>query len=97
VLAHVVEDPGFVGELPGRELRVDPFVVDPDLVATAFTGNEGEALEVELELGQNLGRQTDGAGFVVSNRAVFYLDLHSVRLPPEYCSLTLQYRDRRRQ
>ena len=56
---------------PGLELAVDQRPVDLDLKPAAIAGDEGQRFDVRLKRLQQLVRQTDGAGQVVSNRAVF--------------------------
>ena len=44
----------------------------------SFVGRHEDVLgNVLLEMGQDLSRQTDGLGLVVSNRAIDDLDLHA--------------------
>lgn len=71
-LQHV----GFVGEGSGLELRIQQLFSDLELEAASFGRDEGERLDVLLEVGEKLGRQTDGLRLVVSHRAVFERDLH---------------------
>jgi hypothetical protein len=52
--------------------------VDDDLEDTSPGRDQGEGLHVVLELGQDLGRQTDGTVGIASDGAVFDGDLHSI-------------------
>ncbi len=73
---HRVYDRLLVGELPRFQLRVDEIAVERDLEAPAAGGNQLQVLDLLLEGSQEIGRQTDGLGFVVSKRTVFDFDIH---------------------
>ena len=56
------------------------FLVDGNAIAQHFESTALRRNQLDLRLRKaltNLGRQTGGAGFVVSNDAVFDRDLHS--------------------
>ena len=57
----------FIGELSRLQLRVDQLAIGGQLETAAATRNQFQVLDLLLELGQQLGRQTDGLGFVVSH------------------------------
>jgi hypothetical protein len=76
LLPHRLEHPVLIRELPGLELRVDQIAVDLDLKRPATGGDELEFLDLILEVGEQLGRQTDGLGLVVSHVAVGELNSH---------------------
>ena len=77
---ELVEDGLFVRELAGLQLRVDQLPVEGQLKAAALAGEELELVDLLLVGGEQLGRQTDGLGLVVSHCAVLQLDFH-VRTP----------------
>ena len=60
----------FVRELAGIQFRVQQLAIDGQLEATAAGWNQLQILDLLLEGGQQLGRQTDGLGLVVSHRTV---------------------------
>lgn len=64
-------------ELAGAELRVDQFAVEADLEAPAAGRDQLQVVDLLLERGQELGRQTDGLRLVASDRAVRQLDVHA--------------------
>jgi len=66
-----------LGKLPRLQLGVDQFAVHQHLELPLVGRNEDVFGNVLLEMRQDFGRQTDGFGFVVSNRAVDDLDLHA--------------------
>ena len=76
VLADELEHLLFVGEFPGLELRVDEVAVERQLEAAAAAGNQLQLGDFLLVFGQQLGRQTDGLGLVVSHRAVLEFHFH---------------------
>src|SRR5581483_2840940 len=69
-------DRGLVGELAGLELGVDQLGVEGHLEAPAAGGDQPQLVDLLLEHREELGRQTDGLGLVVSDRAVLQLDSH---------------------
>ena len=71
----LVHERRFVRALACFELRVDLHIVDPYLETATLGRYELEGRDVLLELNEDLFRQTDGAGLVVSNGAI--LDCHS--------------------
>ena len=71
--AEEPDDLTVVGKAVQRTLGEDQLAVDGDFKHAAARGDE---LAVNLERFLQLGRQTGGAGFVVSLAAVFDLDLH---------------------
>src|ERR1051326_610134 len=73
---HLVEHLLLIGKLAGLELRVEQFLVNRQLEAAAAGGDQLQVFDLLFELGQDLGRQTDGSWLVVSNRAVFQRDVH---------------------
>ena len=81
MLADELEHLLFVGELAGLELRVHEVAVERQLEAAAAAGDQLQLVDFLLVLGQQLGRQTDGLGLVVSHRAVFEFHFH-FRFPP---------------
>src|SRR5437762_1318810 len=60
---HVFEYVLLVGELAGLELRVDQLALDRHLEAPAAGRHQRERLDLLLEPGEQLGRQTDGLRF----------------------------------
>src|SRR5262245_48931231 len=66
----------FVGEFAGLELRINKLTVDGDFKATATSRDEPKVLDLLFVSREQLGRQTDGLGFVISHRTVFEFQLH---------------------
>jgi len=66
--------------LAGLLLGVDELAVDPDLVHPTAAGDQGPRRDPILELRQDLFRQTGGARFVASSRAVEHFDVHHALL-----------------
>ncbi|QJW92840.1 hypothetical protein FTUN_0337 [Frigoriglobus tundricola] len=75
---HALDDELFVGERSRLELREEEVALHGHLEAPAAGRDEGEGLDLLLEAGEELGRQTDGLLFVPSERAVFQFDVHDV-------------------
>jgi hypothetical protein len=71
-----------VGVDAGLFLGVHELVVDLDLEDTALGGHDRKVVDVELELFEDLVRQTDGPRCVPSLSAVFDGDSHSSSLFP---------------
>jgi len=71
--ADEADDLSVVGKAVQRTLGEDQLAVDGNLEDAAAPGDE---LAVSLERLLQLGRQTDGAGLVISLTAVFDLDPH---------------------
>src|SRR5947209_2406338 len=71
-----VHYPFFIRELAGLEFGVDQFTVEGDLETPASRRDQLEVLDLLLVGGEELARQTDGLGFVVSHRAVFEFHVH---------------------
>jgi hypothetical protein len=71
-----LQHPVLVRELAGLRLGVNELAVDRQLEHAPAGRNQRPLLDVLLELGQNLARQTDGLGFVVSHRTVDEFDFH---------------------
>jgi len=69
------------GESAGLQLGMDEFAVDTHLESAVFRRDEYEARNPVLEMWENGGRQTDGFGFVVSDRTIDEFQLHLV--PPK--------------
>jgi len=65
------------GEALRRELGEDERVVLPHLEAASIGGDQDQGLDIALEALEQLFRQTDGTGLVVSDRTVADLDLHA--------------------
>lgn len=63
---------------PGAELGVEQFIVDFHLKLPDGGGDEREGLDAGFERLEQFSRQTGGARGVVSNRAVFDSDDHSI-------------------
>ena len=72
-----IKDPLLIGELAGLELRVDQFVIDRQLEAAAAGGDQLQLLDLLLVRFQQLGRQTDGLRFVVSDGTVLKFEVHA--------------------
>ena len=80
-----------VGELAGLELRVHQLPVEGELEAPAAGRDQLQLVDLLLELGQQLGRQTDGFRLIVSDRTILQLHLHRRLLragPPARCGHT---------
>jgi hypothetical protein len=86
-LAGSAEDGGLVAvedaadlallrEAAGRELGEDERVVLLHLEAASIGRDQDQGFDVALETLEQLLRQTDGPGLVVSDRAVADLDVH---------------------
>jgi hypothetical protein len=69
-------DLALLREAAGAELAEDERVVLLHLEAASVGGDQDQGLDVALEALEQLFRQTDGTGLVVSHRAVADLDLH---------------------
>lgn len=70
------------------------FLVDRNAIAQNFESAAPRRNQLDFSLGEpltNLGRQTGGPGFVVSNDAVFDRDLHSL---PRLCACVIAQRER---
>jgi hypothetical protein len=67
--------------LAGLEFGVKELAIHRHLKAAAAGGDELEVFDLLLVGGQQLGRQTDGLGLVVSHGTVFDLDLIHVTSP----------------
>ena len=78
---HCIQDPLFLGELPGLELGIDQVAVDAQLEAAALGRDELERLDLLFVRGQQLARQTDGLRLVVSHRTVHEFNIHRILLP----------------
>jgi hypothetical protein len=77
---HRLHELILVGEFVRLELRVQRLAAHRQLEASPLRGDQDITADRALVAGQELGRQTDGLGLVVSQRAVFEHDLH--RNPP---------------
>ena len=75
-LSQGVHDPLLIRELAGFEFGVDELAIDRDLETPASGWNEFQILDLLLVGVQELARQTDGLGFVISHRAVFEFHVH---------------------
>lgn len=71
-----LEDSVEIGEGPRGFLGVNGLAIDTDLKDTAAGRHELQPTDALLEL-QELGRQTDGLGLVVSSRAILDNDLRT--------------------
>lgn len=69
-----------IRELAGLELGINQLIVILHLEAAAACGGQHQVLDVLFERRKQLGRQTDGLGFVVSHRAVGDVDFHGTAL-----------------
>jgi hypothetical protein len=63
----LLEERVLLRELLRLELRPDEASVDEDLEAPVGERREGKALDLMLELAEQLVRQTDGARLIVSS------------------------------
>jgi len=79
--AERIDHPGFIRKLAGLEFRVDQLAVDRQLEAAATAGYQLQLADLLLERSENLGRQTDGPGFVVSHRAILQFQIHRLEPP----------------
>ena len=68
--ADLIDECVFVGKLAGFLLGIDPCFGDIDFIHAAAGGNNLQRSDILPEFEQ-FSRQTDGAGCVVSSRAVF--------------------------
>ena len=80
----------FIGKFAGFEFRVNQISIERDFETSAPRGDQFHVLDLLLESGQELARQTDGFRFVVSDRTVLELDIH-VRLQIRLISTGLFY------
>ena len=73
--------------IPGLKFGMEKFSIGLDLKRPTARRNQGQRLNALAQF-EDLGRQTDGLGRVVSNYTVFdrYLDLHSSSFPSETVS-----------
>src|SRR6266446_2328640 len=74
---HRIQDPLFLRELSGLELGVDKVPVDRYLEATPARRNQLQIVYLLFVGRQQLARQTDGLRFVVSNRTILELQMHT--------------------
>jgi hypothetical protein len=79
-LAHCLDELGLVGKFPRLKLGIQPLAAHCQLEASPFRRDHHVAADLALVARQELGRQTDGLGLVVSKSAVFQDDFH--RAPP---------------
>ncbi|GJM23517.1 MAG: hypothetical protein DHS20C15_34320 [Planctomycetota bacterium] len=70
-------------ETPAREFREDQFAVLLHFEGAAVARNQEQGFDGALVLLEQLFRQTDGSGLIVSNGAVGDLELHGVGRLPE--------------
>jgi len=75
-LADRVDRPLFVREFAGLELRVKKLTVYGQLEATTSRWDQCQILDLLLVGAYQLGRQTDGLGFVASHRAILEFHVH---------------------
>jgi hypothetical protein len=75
-IVHGFHDCRFVRELAGLELRVDQLAIHGDLETSAGRRDQSETLDLRLESGQQLVRQTDGLRLVTSDRTILHFDVH---------------------
>lgn len=68
-----------LGEAPFFEFGVNQISVERDLELPSRRGNERHARDLLLKLGQDFIRQTDGFGFVISNRAIDEFEFHRLQ------------------
>ena len=73
-----VDDRLLIGERSRLEFRVNQVTIGGDFETSARAGLEFQRADLLLVGRKNLFRQTDGFGFVVSDRAVFEVDLHGI-------------------
>ncbi len=66
----------FVRKLAGFQLRVQQDAIRGEFEASTTRRDERETRNLLLERAQHEARQTDGLGFVVSNRAILEFELH---------------------
>ena len=60
----------------GFKFRIDQFVVDADLIASAVGRNQADGFDLRLKMLEQLSGQAHGPIGVVSDRAVNNLDFH---------------------
>ena len=65
-LSHGLNQLILIRKCPGLQLRVERLAAHGQLEAAPLRGNHHEATDLALEARQELGRQTDGLGLVVS-------------------------------
>ncbi len=70
-----------VREAAGLELGIQPGAADGQFEAASLRGDHRVPANGPLVAGQELGRQTDSLGLVVSEGAVFEHDFHKLLLP----------------
>jgi hypothetical protein len=73
-LAHGFDHLAGLGVASGARLGVKQITVYCDLELAAIAGDKGQLRGLELERAQQLLRQPDGSGGVMSNGAVFITD-----------------------
>ena len=79
--AYGVNDPLLIGESASFLLRVNQFVPDGQFKEAASRWNQVQALDLLLERGQQLARQTDGLWFVASHRTIDKRENHRQLTP----------------
>src|SRR5262249_26092205 len=75
--ANGFDGPWLLGELARLELGIDQVAVDAQLETATARRNELQLTDLLFVGGQELARQTDGLGLVISHRTVFEFYLHS--------------------
>ena len=75
--ADGVHHPLLIGELARIELGVDQVSVDGYLEAPAARRDQFQVVDLLFVCAQQLIRQTDGLGLVVSHRTVFDFQVHA--------------------
>ena len=73
-----VEYPLLIGELTRLEFRVNQVPVDGQLKTSAAGRDQLQVADLLLVGGQELARQTEGFGLIVSDRTVLQLHMHGL-------------------
>ncbi len=75
-LAHFIDHGLLVGKVAFLQLRVDQIAIDRQFETTSTGRLQFEGFQFLFVLRENLARQTDGTGFVVSSSAITKFNLH---------------------
>jgi hypothetical protein len=80
LLSNLGDHLSLVGKLARVELGIEQLVADGQLEASAARGDQFKGFDLLFVFTQQLARQTDGLGLIVSHGAVTKCDLHHVFL-----------------
>jgi hypothetical protein len=79
--ADLVDHPFFIGELACGKFRVQQLAVDRYFETSSLARDQFQIVDLLFVSVEQLARQTDGLGLVVSHRAVLELKVHEDSSP----------------